>query len=139
MIVPTIAVAAIAMAQVAEPGAAASAFLDAFRQMDEARFDPFFAPDVTMFFPDGAFPTSRVEGRDAVLAVFHGLFARARRSGRTRLAIAPIGERIQSFGDIAIVTFGLDSEDSVGRRTIVLRNVSGEWRIVHFHASTADR
>ena len=131
-------IAAIAMFQAATPEATATAFLDAFRQMDEARFDRFFAPEVTMFFPDGGFPTARVEGRDAVLAVFHGLFGRARSGGRARLNITPLDERIQTFGDTAIVTFRLDGGDSVGRRTIVLRRMGDDWRIIHFHASTAD-
>ena len=39
------------------PEAAATSFLDAFKSMDEDRFENFFAPDVTMFFPDGPFPT----------------------------------------------------------------------------------
>ena len=39
------------------PEAAATSFLDAFKSMDEDRFENLFAPDVTMFFPDGPFPT----------------------------------------------------------------------------------
>lgn len=35
--------------------------------MDLARFDQFFAADVTMFFPDRLFLGARDEGREAVL------------------------------------------------------------------------
>ena len=118
------------------PEAAAAEFLDAFRSMDQARFDRFFAPDVTMFFPDGPFPAGRIEGRDAVLAAFDNLFRLARERGRTALAIAPVGQRVQRYGEMAIVTFQLDGGDDLGRRSIVLRRTGGDWRIVHFHAST---
>lgn len=120
------------------PEAAATEFLEAFKNMDEARFDGFFAPDVTMFFPDGPFPERRVEGREAVLATFHEFFALVKGRGRTTLNIDPIDRRIQLYGEVAIVTFELDSDEAVGRRSIVLRRTGDDWRIVHFHASLID-
>jgi ketosteroid isomerase-like protein len=121
------------------PEATASAFIDAFRAMDEARFDRFFAPDVTMFFPDGPFPKERVEGRVAVLAAFHSFFKRVKERGRTTLNIAPLDLRVDGYADVAVVTFRLDNAESVGRRSVILRKVAGEWRIAHFHASTIDK
>lgn len=121
------------------PEGAAAEFVDAFKAMDEKRFDRCFAPDVTMFFPDGRFPTGKVEGRPAVLSAFHDFFKRARASGRATLAITPIGQRVERFGKIAIVSFTLDSGEDIGRRSIVLRKIGGEWRIAHFHASTVTR
>ena len=120
------------------PEAAAASFLEAFKSMDEVRFDTFFAPDVTMFFPDGPFPNGRVEGRDAVLSAFHRFFKLVKERGRTTLNIVPLEQRVHRYGDLAIVTFQLDGEDSVGRRSIVLRKLGNEWRIAHFHASTHD-
>ena len=120
------------------PETTAAAFVDAFKKMDEARFDRFFDPDVTMFFPDGPFPHGTVEGRDAVLSTFHAFFKLAKGKGRSLLNITPIGQRVQRYGDIAIVTFRLDQEGAVGRRSLILRKSENEWRIVHFHASTID-
>jgi ketosteroid isomerase-like protein len=141
MIAPLVALALVAapLPQQATPDATASAFLDAFRSMDEARFDPFFAPDVTMFFPDGPFPDGRVEGREAVLSAFHGFFKRARQQGRTTLNVVPLDQRVQLYGDVAILTFMLDSSDAVGRRSIVFRKMGSEWRISHFHASLIEK
>ena len=121
------------------PEAAAAAFLDAFKHMDERRFDAFFDPKVTMFFPDGPFPHGRVEGRDAVLSAFHSFFKVVRAKGRVGLNIVPLELRVERYNDVAVVTFRLDQEGAVGRRSVVLRNYDGQWRIVHFHASTIDQ
>ena len=77
------------------PEAAAASFLDAFKSMDEARFNMFFAPDVTMFFPDGPFPHGRVEGRDAVLSAFRAFFKLVKERGRMTLNIVPLEQRVQ--------------------------------------------
>ncbi len=106
--------------------------------MDEVRFDQFFAPDVTMFFPDGPFPDGRIEGREKVLSAFHRFFKLVKERGRTTLNIVPLEQRVQRYGDLAVITFRLDQEGAVGRRTLVLRELDGDWRIVHFHASTID-
>lgn len=121
------------------PEAAAAAFLDAFKDMDERRFDTFFDPEATMFFPDGPFPHGRIEGRNAVLSAFHSFFKLVKERGRTTLNITPREQRVQRYDDVAVVTFRLDQEGAIGRRTIVLRKAGEQWRIVHFHASTIDQ
>jgi len=141
MAVPLLLALALAAAPLppSTPDGAAIAFLDAFKSMDEARFDQFFAPDVTMFFPDGPFPETRVEGREAVLAAFHEFFALVRKRGRTALNITPLDQRVQLYGEVAIVSFGLENDESVGRRSIILRKIGNDWRIAHFHASSIEK
>ena len=134
-----LAVAAAPVADPRTPESAASAFVEAFKAMDETRFDRFFAPDVTMFFPDGPFPKERVEGRAAVLSAFRGFFRRVKERGRKTLNITPLDQRVDRYGNIAVVSFRLDSGNAVGRRSVVMRKVGSEWRIVHFHASTIDK
>jgi len=108
--------------------------------MDQARFDEFFAPDATMFFPGGGSnPKNRVEGRNAVLSAFHKFFKLLKEQGTTSLDITAKDQRVQLYGDVAVVTFELDWGDAVGRRSIVLRKIGDEWRISHFHASTVDK
>lgn len=128
-----------AFAQASTPEAAAASFIDAFKSMDEARFDRFFAPDVSMFFPDGRFPQGRVDGRDAVLAAFHSFFKRVKKGGSNSLNILPLDQNVQRYGNVAIVTFRLDSGDNIGRRSIVFRKTGDDWRIVHFHASAIEK
>ncbi|MCL6699605.1 nuclear transport factor 2 family protein [Sphingomonas sp. NSE70-1] len=142
MLVPWVAfvLAAAAPPQTKTPELTTAAFLEAFSAMDQARFDEFFAPDVTMFFPGGGSnPRTRVEGREAVLSTFHDFFKMLKEQGTTSLDIAPQDQRVQIIGDVAVVSFGLDWGDAVGRRSIVLRKIGEEWRIAHFHASTVDK
>ena len=121
------------------PEAIVASFLDAFSGMDEARFDNFFAPDVTMFFPDGPFPEGRVEGKQAVLAAFHSFFKLVKERGRKTLNIVPLDQRVQLFGDVAVVTFRLDGDETIGRRSIIFRKIDDNWRIAHFHASSIEK
>ena len=114
----------------------ALAFLEAFNALDPARFDAFFADDVTLFFPSGPFTPARVDGRKDVTAAFHRFFEMAKEKGATRLNIQPANLQVQSYGDLALASFELGGKGSIGRRSILFRRDQGSWRIVHFHASS---
>lgn len=118
---------------------ATRAFLDAFNSLDPARFDPFFAEDVTMFFPGGPFPKDRVRGKAAVTAAFGRFFGMAKERGATRLGIEPLDLVVQNHDRFAIATFHLrGGNGNIGRRSILLGLQEGHWRIVHFHASALE-
>lgn len=117
------------------PDQAVAGFLDAFRAMEPARFDSFFAPDATVFFPDGRFPTDRRLPRAEALDTFHAFFESLKAQGQTRLEIDPVDPRIDRYGDVAVVTFLLKGAEFMGRRTVVFRRGLDGWRIVHLHAS----
>lgn len=118
---------------------ATRAFLDAFNSLDPARFDPFFAEDVTMFFPSGPFPKERVQGKAAVTAAFGRFFGMAKERGATRLGIEPLDLVVQNHDGFAIATFHLrGGNGNIGRRSILLGLEKGQWRIVHFHASALE-
>lgn len=117
---------------------ATHAFLEAFNSLDLARFDPFFAEDVTMFYPSGPFPKERVQGKAAVTAAFGRFFGMAKERGATRLGIEPLDLLVQNHDGFAIATFHLRGNGNVGRRSILLRLQEGQWRIVHFHASALE-
>lgn len=121
------------------PAETATAFLDAFNALDEERFDSFFADDVTMFFPAGPFPSGRIEGKAAVTSSFHRFFAMAKKRGATRLNIRPARMSTQDYGSFVIVSFELDGDDNLGRRSLVFRRDGPSLRIVHFHASSVKR
>lgn len=129
----------VAAAPAASPAQAAEAFLEAFNALDPARFDAFFADEVTMFFPAGPFPPGRVEGKAAVTAAFHRFFDMAKARGATRLNIRPARMSAVDHGGFAIVSFELEGAETLGRRSLVLRREGPEWRIVHFHASSVER
>jgi ketosteroid isomerase-like protein len=58
---------------------------------------------------------------------------RKTRTGPSYLNILPEDLLVQDYGDVAIVTFHL--RKTTWRRTAVMRNVGGAWRVVHMHAS----
>ena len=135
---PVAAPAALPLPAIQAPAETAAAFLEAFNALDPARFDAFFADEVTMFFPEGPFPKGRVEGKPAVTAAFHRFFDMAKQRGATRLNIRPQKLHAQDHGAFAIVSFELGGSDNLGRRSLVLRRDGSDWRIVHFHASAVE-
>lgn len=122
---------------------AAVEFLAAFDSLQWEEFRAYLADEVTMFFP---FPevAARADGRVAVEAMFRRFFD-ARRSARARAGrplvqgLAPRDLRVQVAGPAAaVVSFHLGADSTPARRSLVLRRTdSGQWRIIHWHASSA--
>jgi ketosteroid isomerase-like protein len=54
--------------------------------------------------------------------------------GATALALQAQERETQAFGDTALVTFHLRT-DQLNRRTFVLRRDADRWLIIHLHAS----
>ena len=114
-------------------------FLTAFANRDFERFVPFFSEDATMFFPpSAAAPTGRVRGRNEIEQTFKTIFAKyPPRSPGSATAIRPLDLLVEDFDDVAVVTFHLGSEAARQRRTLVLRRLAGDWKIVHLHGSAS--
>ena len=112
-------------------------FLTAFSNRDVVGFVPFFSEDATMFFPpSAAAPTGRVRGRNAIEHTFRAIFAKyPPRAPGPVTPIRPLDLLVEELGDVAVVTFHLGSETARQRRTLVLRRIGGEWKIVHLHGS----
>jgi ketosteroid isomerase-like protein len=123
--------------------AAINGFLAAFDDLDMPKFITYFAEDATIFHPPSlpprTFPT-RLHGRREIERTFQLVFDQIRqRSGRANapyMNLAPEDLLIQRFDGLAVVTFHLGTEMVRGRRTLVLRRVGSDWKIVHLHAST---
>ncbi len=115
---------------------AAAAFIEAFNNLDWERFRHSFSDEATMFFPSQSNPR-RANGRDEIEAVFKPYFdeIRKRKPNPPYLNIEPKDLKIQMLRDVAIVSFHLGGDDSVGRRTVVFQKQKGKWLIVHLHAS----
>ncbi|HEV7238196.1 MAG TPA: nuclear transport factor 2 family protein [Thermoanaerobaculia bacterium] len=104
-------------------------WMDALNALDEARVVAAFAEDATAFFPVAK--AERVDGREAIAAIFHQYFA-----GSTKTTnIVPEELRVQQSGDIAVITFNVHNPSAVSRRTFIWRRDARGWRIVHMHAS----
>lgn len=117
-------------------------FADAFRKLDFERFTCCFGQDEvsSAYFP---FPDRPLlhQGWNAQEHAWRDVFEAERRrakDGRILLKIDSLA--IQILGDVAIVTFLVNSElpTIVHRRTVIMARQSGTWRIVHLHASNVD-
>ena len=114
-------------------------FLTAFSNRDVARFMPFFFEDATMFFPpSAAAPTGRVRGRNQIEQTFRTIFAKyPPRAADSVVPIRPLDMLVEEFGDLSVVTFHLGNETARQRRTLVLRRLGGDWKIMHLHGSAS--
>jgi hypothetical protein len=112
-------------------------FIESLNAADVDSFISFFAPDATLFFPMSSLPL-RLEDRQQIATAFGAFFEAVRRQqpGPPFMNLIPVGMRMQLFGSVAVVTFHLNGEDMLGRRTLVLQRRSGRWLIVHLHASS---
>jgi len=123
--------------------AALQEFLTAFNALDVPRFLATFADDAVMFHPPSppprTFPT-RIAGRAEIERTFRVVFDQIRAaSGRTVPPfqdLQPQDLLVQRYDGVAVVSFHLGTGTARGRRTLVLRQMGGAWRIVHLHAST---
>lgn len=112
-------------------------FLRAFENLDWPAFRAAFADDATVFFPTPE-PPRRFDGRAAVDAQFERVFEAIRKdaSGPPYHRLQPEALTIDMLGDsAALVSFELHNAVRIARRTLVLRRIGEEWRIVHLHAS----
>ena len=114
-------------------------FLVAFSNRDFAVFVPYFSEDATVFFPPStAAPLGRVQGRSEIERTFKTIFdAYPPRTSRPPAPIAPQDLLIQELDGHAVVTFELGSETARQRRTLVLKRIGNEWKIVHLHGSAS--
>lgn len=115
-------------------------FLEAFRNLEFEKFRNYFAEDVTVFFPPSAKVAARVEGKANVESVFKTFFdkVRTQKSTPPYLDINPQEMKVKLIGNIAIVTFQLNEENLLDRRTILFEKQNDKWLIVHLHASNID-
>lgn len=116
---------------------AVGAFIEAFNNLDWESFRLGFTDDATVFFPFPQVPR-RATGRAEVEAVFKRFFdaGRKQRPNPPYLNIEPKDVKIQMLRDAAIVTFHLEGDDAVGRRTVVFQKQGGKWLIAHLSASS---
>ncbi|MGC3947446.1 MAG: nuclear transport factor 2 family protein [Chryseolinea sp.] len=116
------------------------AFVKAFNNFDWPTFRAAFDKDATMFHPtwDHA---RRVRGTQQVEEAWLDIFPEfSDPNNKEKLSIDPKNINIQIYGSTAVVTFHLgDGVESLSRRTVVMVNKDGAWKIVHIHASRVEK
>jgi len=123
--------------------AAVSSFLTAFNNLDMPGFLDRFAEDATIIHPPAApprtFPT-RLQGKQEIQRTFQVVFDQIRSASKRTSApyqdLQPRDLLVQQIDGFAVLSFHLGAERRIGRRTLVLRRIGSDWKIIHLHAST---
>ena len=110
-------------------------FFRAVESRDLDRITLYFEEDAQMFSPLGTYP-ARLDGRAAIMEQFKAI-SEALKQMPTPIRIDPQEMVVREFGDIALVTFHLKLPGPLHRRSFILRQRDGRWRIAHIHASIA--
>lgn len=113
-------------------------FVAALNRRDWAAFRATFADDITVIFERPG-PPQRQDGREAVEAVFRNIFPQPGSApGPLPPPLVPEGILVQSYGDVAIVSFHLPRQGQMARRTLVLHRTPRAWEVIHIHGSVTD-
>ena len=144
---PLLAVAAEPIRSSSEPASGFDAihafltgFISDFENLDWPKFRERFADESTVFFPP-RFSTELAAGREETDHAWNNVFTKIRAlSGRSVapfMRLQPVDLKIERWGPTAVVTFTLGVKgEPIDRRTLVLRESSQKWLIVHLHGST---
>jgi ketosteroid isomerase-like protein len=115
--------------------AALDQFLTAFAQLQLDAMLEWFADDATAFFPV-EHQRERLNDKTEIREAFGLVLEKVRATGAMTMRLDAEDMLEQAFASMHIFTFHLRG-DHLSRRTFVLRERAGEWRIVHFHGSNA--
>lgn len=110
-------------------------FLQAFAQLQLDEMMAWWADDATAFFPVDH-QRERLSGKAAIRNAFEQVIAGVKAAGATQLSLDVEDMHALELGDMAVLTFHIRREP-LSRRTFVLRQRKGAWRIVHLHGSNA--
>jgi uncharacterized protein (TIGR02246 family) len=105
-------------------------FVQSVNASDTDAFVACFATDATAFFPSGA-TASRRTGSEAIRRSVRPVFAQGPRNPPAQLTDLVI--TVQDA--MAVASFDARDGATHSRRTLVMRKIAGEWKIVHLHAS----
>ena len=121
-----------------EPAAACAffnTFLTALNKRDWPAFRETLDDSISIFLEDPA-PGQRFDGRMPAESLFSRIFPPPGTSPVTLPPpIVPTHLRVQSFGDLAIITFEIVRPQSLARRTLIAHRGSNGWHMVHIHGS----
>ena len=121
--------------QPAETCAFFNTFLTALNKRDWPAFRATLDDSISIFLEDPA-PGQRFDGRTPAESLFANIFPAPGTSPQSLPpAIVPTHLRIQSFGDVAIITFEILRPQILARRTLVVHRGAHGWHMVHIHGS----
>ncbi len=115
-------------------------FVTAFNHFNWDSFRKSFTDDATIFFPYWS-EARRIQGRQDIEKAWLTIFPEFVDVNNTRkLQITPKDIHLQLYQQNAIVSFHLgDGINSLSRRTLLMLNEKGNWKIAHLHASSVTK
>lgn len=132
---PSLARAQSTCVQPADVCAFFNSFLTALNKRDWPAYRVTLADSISVFLEDPA-PAQRFDGRAAAESLFIQIFPPpGTPSASLPAPIVPRHLRIQSFGDVAIISFEIVRPQAVARRTLIARRGADGWQMVHIHGS----
>jgi len=129
------------------PETALHDFLRAFEDCDLKAMELAFSADATSFDRIVMAPETRepIDLRDyrRMRGMPPGMRRTAEELSRGKKgppyqSLEPRDLLVQRSGDIAVCTFHLEHPHALGRRTVILQQRSGAWKIIHIHASNVE-
>ena len=129
------------------PETALRDFLRAFEDCDLKAMELAFSTDATSFDRIVMAPETKgpIDLRDyrRIRGMPPGMRRTAEelprgKKGPPYQSLEPRDLLIQRSGDIAVCTFHLEHPHALGRRTVILQQRSGAWKIIHIHASNVE-
>lgn len=122
-------------------------FLRAFEDCDLKAMELAFAADATSFDRTVMAPETKdpIDLRDyrRMRGMPPGMRKTAEELHRVQKgppyqSLEPRDLLVQRSGDVAVCTFHLEHPHALGRRTIIVQQQSGTWKIIHVHASNVE-
>jgi ketosteroid isomerase-like protein len=118
------------------PDAVVERFVAALNDLDLAQLQQLLADDATAFLPSPQL-RARIDGRAAIVAALRPIFEAERKRGNgppySHMKVQTL--LVQREGTAAIATFDVGTPEVSSRRTLVLGQRGGAWKVLHFHAS----
>lgn len=118
-----------------DPKAVLEKFVEAFESLNLEGMMERYAEEATSFFPVRHY-ASWINGKDEIRHQFEKVIGKIKRAGLESISLPVQDLQISEHNGNALATFQI-LDDSLSRRTIVLRKKADNWLIVHLHASNA--
>ena len=110
-------------------------FLNAFSNLQLDDMLDYFAKDSTAFFPI-RHEHQRLNGKTEIRKAFAHVIENIRNAGLSQISLDAEDVDLMVFDEVALATFHI-RDDELSRRSVVLKQSSNKWLIMHLHASNA--
>lgn len=116
-----------------DPQSVLRRFVEAFESLDLDGMMSCYSDEATSFFPV-RHHHPKISGKSQIRQQFGKVIDKITAAGLDRISLPVQDMEIADYGETALATFHI-MDDTLSRRTLVLRKNKEEWLITHLHAS----